>query len=80
MLRCSRSHLGNLWRHLKKHNDDVSLAACIHDELLLLCKEELAQDFAKILRKEMEFAGQIFMGDVPCIAEVKIGRTWADVH
>ena len=72
--------LGNLWRHLKKHNDDVSLAACIHDELLLLCKEELAEDFAKILRREMEWAGQIFMGDVPCIAEVKIGRTWSEVH
>ena len=72
--------LGNLWRHLKKHNDSVSLAACIHDEILLLCREELAEEFSKILKKEMEFAGTIFMGDVPCIAEVKIGRTWAEVH
>ena len=72
--------LGNLWRHLKEHNDSVSLAACIHDELLLLCREELAQKFAVVLRKEMEFAGKYFMGDVPCVAEVKIGRSWADVH
>ena len=72
--------LGNLWRHLKKYSGDVSLAACIHDELLLLCKEELAEKFSGILRKEMEFAGQIFMGDIPCIAEVKIGRTWSEAH
>ena len=72
--------LGNLWRHLKEHSGEVSLAACIHDELLLLCKEELAEKFSRILRKEMEFAGQIFMGDIPCVAEVKIGRTWSEAH
>ena len=72
--------LANLWRHLRKHIGDVSLAACVHDELLLVCKEELAEEFSVLLRKEMEFAGSLFMGEVPCIAEVKVGRNWSDVH
>ena len=72
--------LGNLWRHLKEYKGKVSLAACIHDEILLLCREEIAERFSKILQREMEFAGRIFMEEVPCIAEVKIGRTWAEAH
>ena len=72
--------LANLWPGLQKHSGDVSLAACIHDELLLLCKEELVPKFQVMLQQVMEDAGQRFMGKVPCVAEVKIGRTWAEAH
>ena len=44
ILKCA---LGNLWPLLKEAGEDeVRIAACVHDEILLLVREEKAQEWA----------------------------------
>ena len=73
--------LKDLWLQVKKQGEDkVKIAAAVHDELILLVKEELADDWAEILKTTMEKAEAIWHGDVPALAEVSIGDKWSEVH
>ena len=73
--------LKDLWLQVKKQGEDkVKIAAAVHDELILLVKEELADDWAEILKTTMEKAEAIWLGDVPALAEVSIGDKWSEVH
>ena len=73
--------LSNLWRCIKGKQDEVKLCAAIHDELLLLVKEEHAKKYSLILKGAMEQAEEKWLGvDIPAVADVQIGTTWAEVH
>ena len=78
ILKCA---LGNLWSKVKETGEDkVMIAAAVHDELILLVKEDLADEWAQILKTTMEKAEAKWLGDVPALAEVSIGDKWSEVH
>ena len=78
ILKCA---LGNLWSKVKETGEDkVRIAAAVHDELILLVKEDLADEWAEILKTTMEKAEAKWLGDVPALAEVSIGDKWSEVH
>ena len=78
ILKCA---LGNLWVKVKETGEDkVKIAAAVHDELILLVKENLADEWAEILKTTMEKAEAKWLGDVPALAEVSIGDRWSEVH
>jgi len=78
ILKCT---LGSLWNHLKDvDEDEARLCACVHDEVLLLVREECGPKWANILRECMESAEAKWLGDVPAVADVNSGRSWAEVH
>ena len=78
ILKCA---LGNLWQRVKDTGEDkVMIAAAVHDELILLVKEDLADEWAEILKTTMEKAEAKWLGDVPALAEVSIGDKWSEVH
>lgn len=78
ILKCA---LGNLWPELRKAGEvEVKLAACVHDEILLLVKEEKAEEWADKLRQIMEDAEARWLGDIPALAEPCIGKRWSEIH
>ena len=78
ILKCA---LGNLWPELRKAGEiEVRLAACVHDEILLLVKEEKAEEWADKLRQIMEDAEAKWLGDIPALAEPCIGKRWSEIH
>ena len=78
ILKCA---LGNLWTKVKDIGEDkVRIAAAVHDELILLVKEDIANEWAEILKETMEKAEAKWLGDVPALAEVSVGDKWSEVH
>ena len=78
ILKCA---LGNLWAQVKDAGENkVRIAAAVHDELILLVKEDIAEEWAEILKTIMEKAEAKWLGDVPALAEVSIGDRWSEVH
>ena len=71
--------LGKLWPLLHEASEEVvRLAGVVHDEILLLVREEYAEEWAKILQATMEEAEQEWLGDVPALAEAKVADCWAE--
>lgn len=71
--------LGMLWPLLQADGDEVvKLAAVVHDEVVLLVREEHAETWALQLAGVMQQAEAEWLGDVPALAEAKIGNTWAE--
>lgn len=69
--------LGKLWPKIHKTTEDVvKLAGVVHDECIVLVKEEHAEEWAKILTETMQEAEQEWLGDVPAVAEAGIGDSW----
>ncbi len=78
ILKCA---LGNLWIEVKECGEDkVKIAAAVHDELILLVKEQFADAWAKKLKDIMENAESKWLGRVPAVAEVSVGNTWEETH
>lgn len=55
---------------------DARILLQVHDELVVECKEEQAQEVAKIVECEMEAAAAEMIKSVPCPAEAKIMKCW----
>ena len=69
--------LGKLWPLLKSDGEDiVRLAGVVHDEVMCLVAEEHADRWAGILSSVMEECESKWLGDIPPLAEAKVGRTW----
>jgi DNA polymerase I-like protein with 3'-5' exonuclease and polymerase domains len=69
--------LGKLWPKLRKATEDVvKLAGVVHDECILLVREEHAEEWAQTLTETMQEAEQEWLGDVPALAEAGIGDSW----
>ena len=77
ILKCT---LGNLWKYLKGAEAEAKLCAAIHDELLMLVREDAADKWKEILRDVMESAEARWLGDIPAVADVNIGKTWSEAH
>ena len=74
ILKCA---LGSLWPLVKAAGEDtVRIAAAVHDEILLLVRESAAEEWAATLKQVMEEAEAKWLGDIPALAEVSIGKTW----
>lgn len=61
----------------------VRVAHLIHDEILLVAPEVMAEQAAEVLKATMEdpeLATTYLGGLVPLVAEVSVGRTWAETH
>ena len=70
-----------MWTQVKDAGENkVRIAAAVHDELILLVKEDIAEEWAEILKTTMEKAEAKWLGDVPALAEVSIGDRWSEVH
>lgn len=70
-----KNALGNLYYELK--DKDTFVVAVVHDEIVLECPEEEAEEMSNLLRRVMEKAGDRYLKDVPTIAEAVIADTWA---
>ena len=62
-------------RALRERGLQSRLILQVHDELLLECPPEEAEQAAEILRREMEGAAEL---KVPLVAEVHRGKNWAE--
>ena len=77
MRRFLKCALGSLWPKLKRQGEDtVRIAAAVHDEILLLVRESAAEEWAVTLKQVMEEAEAKWLGDIPALADVSIGKTW----
>ena len=60
---------------LRANYPEAKLLLQVHDELIVECPEEIAEDVAKLMSREMETVAQL---KVPLTAEAKIGKSWFD--
>jgi len=60
---------------LKEHYPQANLLLQVHDELIVECPTEIAQQVANLISKEME---QVAFLRVPLVAEAKWGSSWYD--
>ena len=58
---------------LREHYPAAKLLLQVHDELIVECPEEIAEDVAKLVSREMENVADLH---VPLTAEAKIGKSW----
>ena len=71
--------LARLWPLLKADGEEiVRLAGVVHDEIVLLVKEQHAEVWALQLQGVMEDAEAKWLGDIPPLAEAACGKTWYD--
>jgi DNA polymerase I-like protein with 3'-5' exonuclease and polymerase domains len=69
--------LGKLWEPLHADGEDiVRLAGVVHDEVILLVREDHAESWAQQLAAIMQDAEAEWLDDVPPLAEAKIGGSW----
>lgn len=69
--------LGKLWPLLHADGEDVvRLAGVVHDEIVLLVAEEHADAWALQLQSVMEEAEAKWLGEIPPLAEAKVGDSW----
>ena len=71
--------LGKLWPLLHADGEDVvRLAGVVHDEIILLVREEHADVWALQLQTVMEEAEARWLGEIPPLAEAKVGDSWQE--
>ena len=69
--------LGKLWPLLRADGEErVRLAGVVHDEIILLVVEEHAETWALQLQTIMEECEARWLGDIPPLAEAKVGLSW----
>ena len=67
----------NVHRRLKEEGLKARLILQVHDELIVECPGEEAEQARQILTEEMENAARL---SVPLLAEAHIGHSWAEAH
>ena len=68
-----------LWKHIcAAPVGEAKLIAMVHDEIVLEVKEGHGERWGQILKESMEEAGNQICTNVPIVAEVGRGPTWAD--
>ena len=67
----------NVHRRLKGEGLKARLILQVHDELIVECPGEEAEQVRQILTEEMENASRL---SVPLLAEAHIGHSWAEAH
>jgi len=54
----------------------VRLAGVVHDEIILLVKEQHAETWAYQLQAVMEECEARWLGEIPPLAEANVGDSW----
>ena len=67
----------NVYRRLKETGLKAQLILQVHDELIVECPGDEAQQVRDLLTEEMENAVHL---SVPLVAEAHIGHSWAEAH
>ena len=62
---------------LRSEGLEARLVLQVHDELIVECPEEEAEQVKALLQEEMEGVAAL---SVPLVADAKAGRTWAECH
>lgn len=57
--------------------EEAKLILTVHDEVLVLCPEEMGDEVAEIVREAMEDI-DILADGIPLVADVNIAKTWGD--
>ena len=60
---------------LSQQFPEARLLLQVHDELIVECPEEIAEQVADLISRQMQ---QVASLDVPLIAEAKYGKSWYD--
>ncbi len=60
---------------LNTYYPDAKLLLQVHDELIVECPKEMAEDVAELVSREMQAVAQL---NVPLQAEAKFGESWYD--
>lgn len=58
--------------------DEARLIAMVHDEIVVEAKEGTEERWSATLKRCMEEAGAEICTQVPIVADVSHGKTWAD--
>jgi DNA polymerase I-like protein with 3'-5' exonuclease and polymerase domains len=58
--------------------DEVRLSGVVHDEIILVAREPVAEKWAEILQTTMEKAESEWLGTVPALAEAHVGDSWLE--
>lgn len=75
VLKCA---LGKLWPYLLKATEEYArLSAVVHDEILLLVREDEVDYWKAKLQEVMEDAERLWLGVIPPLAEANHGPSWA---
>jgi DNA polymerase I-like protein with 3'-5' exonuclease and polymerase domains len=68
-----------LWPLLKADGEEiVRLAGVVHDEVILLVREEHAELWSQQLTGVMQDAEAQWLDDVPALAEAHVGDSWLE--
>ena len=62
---------------LRSEGLEARLVLQVHDELIVECPENEAEQVKALLQEEMEGVAAL---SVPLVADAKAGRTWAETH
>ena len=63
--------------HIQGDTCDVTMVACVHDEIVLEVREDLAETYKTILENIMIKAAETVLRSVPASADASVGDTWA---
>ena len=58
---------------LSQHYPQAKLLLQVHDELIVECPGDIAEDVAKLVSEQMQQVAQL---NVPLLAEAKLGKSW----
>ena len=67
-------------RRLEHSHFDARLILQVHDELLIECRRDQAQEVSALMREEMEHTVQLRKWPFPLTVDVQIGDNWYDGH
>lgn len=70
--------IAKLWQQLRRSRGEARLIAMVHDEIVLEVKEGVVEKWAETLKRAMEEGGAVVCSQVPIVAEVDTGETWAE--
>jgi len=62
---------------VKKRGLEARVINLVHDEILVECSRDQAEEISRILENAMKQAGSIVLKRVPVEAEVAVGKSWA---
>ena len=66
----------NLYKELNKTGHDAKIVLQVHDELIIECKKDEAEEVQKILKQSMESAIKL---SIPLQVETEVAENWYDV-
>jgi hypothetical protein len=72
-----KAALGLLWERRSELPEDVSPVLCVHDEIVLECRREDAEEVARIVREAMIEGMQQVLRSVPVEVEVTVCQDWS---